>query len=32
MNITVNIDDAQMSKLINDSVNTLDNETVKKDR
>ena len=28
MNITVNIDDTQMSKLINDGINALDNETV----
>lgn len=28
MNITVNIDDIQMSKLINDGINALDNETV----
>ena len=29
MNITVNIDDTQMSKLINDGINALDDETVK---
>ena len=28
MNISVNIDDTQMSKLINDGINALDNETV----
>ena len=28
MNITVNIDDTQMSKLINDGINALDDETV----
>ena len=28
MNITVNIDDTQMSNLINDGINALDNETV----
>lgn len=28
MNITVNIDDTQMSKLINDGINALDNEAV----
>lgn len=28
MNITVNIDDTQMSKLINDGINALDGETV----
>ena len=28
MNITVNIDDTPMSKLINDGINALDNETV----
>lgn len=30
MNITVNIDNTQMSKLINDGINALDNETVTK--
>ena len=30
MNITVNIDDTQMSKLINDGINALDDETVTK--
>ena len=29
MNITVNIDDTQMSKLINDGINAIDDETVK---
>ena len=29
MNITVTIDDAQMSKLVNDGINALDDETVK---
>lgn len=29
MNITVNFDDTQMSKLINDGINALDNETVR---
>lgn len=28
MNITINIDDTQMSKLVNDGINALDNETV----